>query len=172
MNIPGMEEREEQTVDAAPSTIAREAYFLDFAAAMQKVVTVPLMVTGGFRTKAAMEYALQSGAADLIGIGRPLCVMTDGPQQLLNGTIDSLPKYENDLDLIPAWLSFLKRFQMVKVVNAFASIFWFYEQLESIGQTGQALERLHPFTALTATEKRSQLILAQRTKGVTVVDST
>ena len=61
---------------------------------------------------------------------------------------------------------------MVKVVNAFASIFWFYEQLESIGQTGQALERLHPFTALTATEKRSELILAQRTKGVTVVDST
>ena len=134
---------------------------------MQKVVTVPLIVTGGFRTKAAMEYALQSGAADLIGIGRPLCVTTDAPQQLLNGTSDSLPKYENDLDLIPAWLSFLKRFQMVKVVTAFASIFWFYEQFESIGQRGQALERLHPFTALTATEKRSQLILAQRT-GVSV----
>lgn len=39
---------------------------------MQEVVSVPLMVTGGFRTKAAMEYALELGGADLIGLGRPL----------------------------------------------------------------------------------------------------
>ena len=63
MNIEGMEAKEEQAVNVAPSTKAREAYFLDFAQAMQQVVTVPLMVTGGFRTKAAMEYALESGGA-------------------------------------------------------------------------------------------------------------
>ena len=58
---------------------------------------------------------------------------------VLNRTIDSLPNYENDLDLIPAWLSFWKRFQMVKVVNAaFASIFvWLYEQLESVDRSNR-----------------------------------
>ena len=137
MNIEGIEEKEEQNVNVAPSTKAREAYFLDFAKAMQEVVTVPLMVTGGFRTKAAMEYALESGGADVIGIGRPLCCMTDGAKKILAGTIDALPRYEDDRDLFPDYLAFLKRFQLFKMVNAFAAIFWYYEQLESLGETGK-----------------------------------
>lgn len=168
MNIQGMEAREEQAVNVAPSTKAREAYFLDFARAMQEVVKVPLMVTGGFRTKAAMEYALESGGADVIGIGRPLCVMTDGAKQILDGKIDELPKYENDRDLLPEYLNFLKRFQMIKLVNSFAAIFWYYEQLESLGQTGKAVPEVGTFQALLATEKRSNKILAARTKGKTV----
>ena len=171
MNIEGMEEKEEQKVNVAPSTKAREAYFLDFARAMQEVVTVPLMVTGGFRTRAAMEYALELGAADLIGIGRPLCVMTDGAKKILDGTIDTLPRYEDDRELLPGYLSFLKRFQMVKLVNSFAAIFWYYEQLESLGQTGKTISNLGTFSALLSTEKRSQRILAARTKGATVAAS-
>ena len=169
MNIEGIEEKEEQHVNVAPSTKAREAYFLDFAKAMQEVVTVPLMVTGGFRTKAAMEYALESGGADVIGIGRPLCCMTDGAKKILAGTIDALPRYEDDRDLFPDYLAFLKRFQLFKMVNAFAAIFWYYEQLESLGQTGKVVPNLGTLTALLSTEKRSQRILAARTKGVTVV---
>ena len=170
MNMPGIEEKEEQTIqkNKAPSTKAREAYFLDFAAAMKEVVKVPLMVTGGFRTKAAMEYALSSGGADLIGIGRPLCVLTDAPKRLLDGSLDVLPRYEDNLDLIPKWLSALKRFQMMKLVNSFASIFWFYEQLDSLGRTGQSNAKVGTFAALTATDKRSKKILAGRTMGVTV----
>ena len=71
-----MEEVAEQEVKA--STVAREAYFVDFALAMQEEVSIPLMVTGGFRRKQAMEEALANGA-DIIGIGRPMCVMTDAP---------------------------------------------------------------------------------------------
>lgn len=48
MNVEGIEEKEEQTVHKALSTASREAYFLDFALVMQKVVKIPLMVTGGF----------------------------------------------------------------------------------------------------------------------------
>ena len=158
MNIEGMEAKEEQAVNVAPSTKAREAYFLDFAKAMQEVVKVPLMVTGGFRTKAAMEYALESGGADVIGIGRPLCVMTDGAKQILDGKIDELPRYEDDRDMLPESLQFLKRFQMVKLVNSFAAIFWYYEQLESLGQTGKAVPKVGTFQALLATEKRSNKI--------------
>ncbi|MDO7636609.1 MAG: NADH:flavin oxidoreductase/NADH oxidase family protein, partial [Porticoccaceae bacterium] len=72
LGIAGIEDEEPQAV--AQSTQLREAYFVDFALAMQAKVTIPLMVTGGFRQRAAMEQALASGSADLIGLGRPMCV--------------------------------------------------------------------------------------------------
>ncbi|MCB1849140.1 MAG: NADH:flavin oxidoreductase/NADH oxidase family protein, partial [Halieaceae bacterium] len=83
MGLEGMEEAEEQQV--ARSTMMREAYFVDFALAMQEQVSVPLMVTGGFRQRAAMEQAVAGGGADLVGLGRPMCVMTDAPARLLAG---------------------------------------------------------------------------------------
>ena len=55
------------------STIAREAYFLDYAANIRAAVEMPLMVTGGFRTREGMEKALESGICQVVGIGRPMC---------------------------------------------------------------------------------------------------
>ena len=46
------------------STLAREAFFIDYAAFLRQHTQLPMMVTGGFRTRAAMEEALASGAAD------------------------------------------------------------------------------------------------------------
>ena len=37
----------------------REAYFVDFALAMQQKVSIPLMVTGGFRRREVMEQAIE-----------------------------------------------------------------------------------------------------------------
>ncbi|MEO9469669.1 NADH:flavin oxidoreductase/NADH oxidase family protein [Parasphingorhabdus sp.] len=159
MGSEGMEEREEQNV--APSTQAREAYFVDFAKAMQASVSVPLMVTGGFRTRAAMDQALADGAADLIGLGRPMCVMTDAPKQLLAGR-DELPRFENTLQLIPDWLGFLRRFQVVKAVDGFATIYWFYEQLFNLGKSGRTDPDLSVFKGFRAVEARNKKILAAR----------
>lgn len=172
MNLGGVEPREEQKVNKAPSsTVAREAYFLDFARAMQDVVSVPLMVTGGFRTKGAMQYALESGGADVIGLARPLCVTTDGAKQLLDGTLAELPRYEDNLELLPASLAFLKRLQLFKLVNSFTAIFWFYEQIESLGQKGKTIDNLRPITALISTEKRSKRLLEGRTQGLTAINT-
>ena len=155
----GMEEREPQNV--APSTRAREAYFVDFARAMQDAVSVPLMVTGGFRTRAAMEAALADGAADVIGLGRPMCLLTDAPRQLLDGRA-TLPSYEADLRLIPEWASGLRRFQMVKAIDGFAAIYWFYQQLFLLGHEGRTDEDLSVFAALRALEARNKQLLAAR----------
>ena len=159
MGADGIEEKEQQNL--APSTKAREAYFVDFAKAMQEAVTVPLMVTGGFRTRAAMESALESGAADLIGLGRPMCVMTDAPKQLMEG-LEALPRYEDELRLIPEWLGFLKNFQIVKAIDGFATIYWFYEQLENLGKYGRTDPTLSVFKAFRAVEARNKRILAGR----------
>ncbi|WP_425917685.1 NADH:flavin oxidoreductase/NADH oxidase family protein [Acinetobacter sp. TSRC1-2] len=67
------------------STIAREAYFLDFAEKIRQQVKCYLMVTGGFRTVEGMNAALDSGACEFIGIARPLAVETDLTNRLIAG---------------------------------------------------------------------------------------
>lgn len=53
-------------------TKAREAFFLEFARAIRRdFPDVPLMVTGGFRSRQGMEAALETRGCDLIGLGRP-----------------------------------------------------------------------------------------------------
>lgn len=67
------------------STLAREAYFLEFAEKVRKLTDVPLMVTGGFRTETGMADALASGATDLVGLARPLVVEPDLPNRIMKG---------------------------------------------------------------------------------------
>lgn len=67
------------------STVAREAYFLEFAEKVRAAVKVPLMVTGGFRTVAGMNAALRSGSLDIVGLARLLAIDPDAPVALLQG---------------------------------------------------------------------------------------
>lgn len=69
------------------STIAREAYFLEYATQVRKAIgNLPLMVTGGFRTAIAMCDAVASGACDVIGLGRPMTIEPDLPKLILSGS--------------------------------------------------------------------------------------
>lgn len=151
LGLQGMEEEEKQEV--AESTMVREAYFVDFALAMQKKVSIPLMVTGGFRQRLAMEQALESGSADVVGLGRPMCVMTDAPKQLMEG-LEELPRYENELSLFPSWLGFLGKVKSLRAMAGFAVQYWFYGQIDAIGRTGQANSEL---TVLKATQETMAL---------------
>lgn len=47
-------------------------YFLDFAGRARLVTDVPLMVTGGFRTRSEAADAVLSGTADVVGMARPM----------------------------------------------------------------------------------------------------
>lgn len=67
----------------AKATRAREAYFLDYAQHVRARARMPLMLTGGLRSAAAMEAALNIGAVDVCGIARPLVLQPDIAAQLL-----------------------------------------------------------------------------------------
>ncbi|WP_446221260.1 NADH:flavin oxidoreductase/NADH oxidase family protein [Nocardia sp. IBHARD005] len=70
---------------AAQSTVDREAYFLDYAQTVRSIAgTVPLAVTGGFRSRSAMLSAVDSAACDVIGLGRPTATMTDAAAAILH----------------------------------------------------------------------------------------
>lgn len=150
LDIEGLEPVEVQRV--AASTLAREAYFVDFAKAMKSSVRIPIMVTGGLRTRAAMEEALSAGAADVIGIGRPMCTMADAPKALLAGAAE-LPRHERNLALLPAWLRFLESYKSVRAISGFATQYWFYTQIYSLGRTGAPALSKSVFSALLEVER-------------------
>lgn len=66
-----------------PRKSEREAYFLDFAKAARARTKVPLMLTGGLRSRPAMDEVIASGI-DLVGLARPFCVQPDVPRVLLS----------------------------------------------------------------------------------------
>ena len=67
---------------------AREAYFLSYAQEFARELSVPVMLSGGFRSRTAMIDAVESGAADVIGLARPIAVEPDFPRRILDGTTE------------------------------------------------------------------------------------
>ena len=159
LNLDGVEPIEEQSL--ARSTLAREAYFVDFAKAMREELSMPIMVTGGLRRREVMNHVLETGGADMIGLGRPLCVDADGPNRLLNGE-DELARHEDNLSLLPGWLMWLTKFNAVRTINSFATQFWFYEQIANIGRTGTTDPKLTVFAATMAQQKAASAWMAAR----------
>lgn len=76
----------EQSVSAHAQ--AREAWFQTYAEAVRSEFTRPIMLTGGLRSRTGMESALGSGAADVVGLARPLAFEPDLPQRLIDGASD------------------------------------------------------------------------------------
>jgi 2,4-dienoyl-CoA reductase-like NADH-dependent reductase (Old Yellow Enzyme family) len=156
LGVEGLEAPDPQKV--AASTLEREAYFVDFALAMRREVSVPLMVTGGFRTREAMQEALASGGVDVIGLGRPMCLQTDAPARLLAGAVD-VPRYEQGLGLLPDWLGFLRYVKTVRTLDTFAGQYWFYAQLDALGKRGEAEPELSVLrAALRVTIEQRRLL--------------
>jgi 2,4-dienoyl-CoA reductase-like NADH-dependent reductase (Old Yellow Enzyme family) len=76
------------------STRKREAYFVEFAGAVRAAASMPVMVTGGFRTATGMIEALEGGDLDVVGLGRPLIANPQTPKRLLSGEINRAPAPE------------------------------------------------------------------------------
>lgn len=106
------------------STLVREAYFLEFAEKVRSTVSVPLMVTGGFRTVDGMNAALQSGALDMVGLARLLAIDPDAPIALLQGR-DSPHRVRP----ITTGIKSVDRMGIMEVV-------WYTGQLKRIAQGG------------------------------------
>lgn len=129
----GVSGRDGDAVAVRPSTRVREAYFLEYAAAIRRVATMPMMVTGGFRSRAGMESALASGDTDVIGLARPFCTHPDVARRLLAGEIDTLPAFEHGLHLRPhGRLSPASPWLLAKMVNVLGAQGWYYQQMDRL----------------------------------------
>jgi 2,4-dienoyl-CoA reductase-like NADH-dependent reductase (Old Yellow Enzyme family) len=66
-------------------TLAREAYFLEFASDLARVAAMPLMTTGGIARREIAEQVLAGGVA-IVGIATALAAVPDLPHQWQAGT--------------------------------------------------------------------------------------
>lgn len=65
-------------------TKAREAFFLEFARTIRDTIPdVPLMVTGGFRTRRGIENAISRGDCDMAGLARPAVMNPALPREII-----------------------------------------------------------------------------------------
>jgi len=114
---------------ARESTRAREAYFLDYARRIRETVTMPLMVTGGFRSRGAMAAALAEGALDVVGLARPLCVEPALPGRLAAGTAEGAIRLR-PLRLGSArWAGPASPLFVMKALNVQGEVAWYYRQI-------------------------------------------
>lgn len=86
-------------------TIAREAFFLEFASSIRhEFPTVPLMVTGGFRTRDGMTRAIKSNACDMVGLGRPAVLEPSLPRSIiLNNEVSDEMAHVMTTPIEPSW---------------------------------------------------------------------
>jgi 2,4-dienoyl-CoA reductase-like NADH-dependent reductase (Old Yellow Enzyme family) len=76
------------------STREREAFFLSYAERVRKTTSMPILLTGGFRSREGMDAALASGAIDVVGLARPLAAEPDLPARLLDGRATRAAHFE------------------------------------------------------------------------------
>ncbi|WP_089243814.1 oxidoreductase [Rhodococcoides kyotonense] len=118
----------------AASTAAREAYFLEYAREVRFAAgDVPLAVTGGFRTRQAMNLAVLQGECDVVGLGRPTTVMPDAAQQLIDSDVDRLDSPRITLGLPGA----LATLPALKALDGALDLQWHTDQLHILGGGGE-----------------------------------
>ena len=127
---------------------APEPYFLAYAQRFARELTVPAMLSGGFRSRTAMIDAVESGAADVIGLARPIAVEPDFPRRILDGTTQvSLAKPQKVGN---------------KNIDDLLSGAWYQEQIARLGRGKPTLPSRKPVVALAimlATMLRDRLIV-------------
>ncbi|MBI3213612.1 MAG: NADH:flavin oxidoreductase/NADH oxidase family protein [Mycobacterium sp.] len=115
---------------ATAGTRDREAYFLDYARTVRRLAgDVPLAVTGGFRSRSAIEAALRAGDCDVVGLGRPAVTTPDAAAAILSDRIEVLQTHE----LRYGMRGVLGRFVDLKALDGVLNISWNTDQLHRLG---------------------------------------
>lgn len=126
-------------------TLAREAYFLEFAQDMVALANMPLMVTGGIRRKAVADKVVRSGVA-LVGIATALAINPSLPKAWRAGQ-DVAP------ELSPiAWKN--------KMMASLATMARVKYQLKRVSQSRTTKPRISPLWALIS----QQLMTGRQSK--------
>jgi len=126
-------------------TLAREAYFLEFATEIRKIARMPIMVTGGIRRQPVAEQVIQSGV-EMVGIGTALALEPNLPNAWKLGQ-----------NLAPE----LKPIEWEnKALASVANLSTVKFQLRKLSQGKKPNPRVSPFWALIL----QQLAMSKRTK--------
>ncbi|MES1945256.1 oxidoreductase FAD/FMN-binding protein [Salinisphaera sp. PC39] len=151
------------SADPGSSTARREAYFLKYASEVRRVAEMPIMVTGGFRSRDVMTDAIESGDTDIIGMGRPMCGDPEIARKLLAGEVEEAPRYEQSLKV----MSGNQQNPLVRLwpLQVFGQQAWYYMQLFRLARGEDPKPSLKPlacFLRWQNDELLSALLLNRR----------
>ena len=138
-------------------TKEREAYFLDYVRKARKLLTTPLMLTGGFRTVTVMESAIASGALDVIGIARPFTLYPALPNLIFERKIETIniPKLKTGMKALDR--------------SGFIEIKWHEAQIQRLGEGKKPNPNLSVYSVIgqNLVETFKKLIIGNsRSRGV------
>lgn len=137
----------EASTRPATSSQKREAYFIEYARDIRAAAKLPLAITGGFRSRNAMDAALEEGAVDVIGVARPTCIEPDAGSRLIDDANHRLPEPERTLRLSRGVLGPQSSFQLVRLLNSQAAVSWFYQQIIDLADGRSVPNKVSIFTA-------------------------
>lgn len=82
---------------SSDSTSGNGPYFLDFARRVKKATAIPVMATGGFKTRKQAVDAVESGAVDMVGLGRAMAMNANLARDWLHakGGDPVFPKFDS-----------------------------------------------------------------------------
>ncbi|WP_373990926.1 NADH:flavin oxidoreductase/NADH oxidase family protein [Duganella sp. BuS-21] len=133
-------------------TLAREAYFLEFATALAAVARMPVMTTGGIARPAIAEQVLASGVA-VVGIATALSLAPDLPLQWRAGrALDASAAPVNWKD---------------KTLGSIAAMALVRRRLRALGQGGNSSASLNPLWTLITDQLRASLLTRRYRKWLT-----
>jgi 2,4-dienoyl-CoA reductase-like NADH-dependent reductase (Old Yellow Enzyme family) len=118
------------------STRQREAYFAEYVIKARARISAPLMLTGGFRTAAAMESAIQNKEVDIIGLGRPFCLYPHLAKEIADGLRTECP-----IAPVKTGISQIDNL-------GFLDTLWHEEQLKLIAHNGHPDPSLSPWKVI------------------------
>jgi 2,4-dienoyl-CoA reductase-like NADH-dependent reductase (Old Yellow Enzyme family) len=121
-------------------TLAREAYFLEFARDLVKVAQMPLMTTGGIARRAIAEQVLAGGVA-IVGMATALAALPELPREWQAGRepLASMPAVD--------WKD--------KVLTSLARMALVRRRIHALGKGGGALAAYSPVFTLVLDQLRS-----------------
>jgi 2,4-dienoyl-CoA reductase-like NADH-dependent reductase (Old Yellow Enzyme family) len=139
-------------------TRRREAYFIEFAVKVRNTTKIPLIVTGGFRTREGMNDAIRSNACDFVGIARPVCIQFNLPQILLDKNIS-----DKDARALQYDIRGTQFFNLLPITGARSSVdlIWHNWQIHRV-----AIENQEPDPTLTFHGKILTLLLTKLKKTI------
>ena len=136
-----------EPTDVRESTRKREAYFIEYAERIKQSAQIPVMITGGFRSRDVMERAIESGEVDVIGLARPLCTEPDCSAKLIQQTIQSIDCYEDKLVLGTGFWGNNSSSNLIKAINSFGQVGFYYWQIIRLSKGLTPEPRLSTFKA-------------------------
>ena len=99
--FPGAPSSSDGTASSGP-------YYIDFSKQAKRVTSIPVILTGGFRTRDQVALALRNGAADAVSLGRAMVLDPSLPNAWLSerGGDPEFPRFDNPpRGGITAWYS-------------------------------------------------------------------